>query len=88
MDTPEQIRTGRHKHGARAMLLADPQLEVTARYNLVNHRGVTPSGIRHLPIPTTILVDAGGIVRWIDQAADYAVRSEPERVLNALRMLD
>jgi len=85
MDTPEQLRAGRHKHGARIKLLADPKLSVTARYNLVNHRGITPSGIRKLPIPTTILVDAHGTVRWIDQATDYAVRSHPERVLDAIR---
>ena len=38
-----------------------------------------------LPIPTTILVDADGIVRWIDQATDYMRRSDPERVLAAIR---
>ena len=32
----------------------------------------------------TLLVDAGGVVRWIDQSTDYQVRSNPERVLGAL----
>jgi peroxiredoxin len=83
-DTPEQIRAGRTKHGARVMLLADPELAVTARYGLVNEKALSPSGRRPLPIPTTILVDAAGIVRWIDQAADYQVRSHPSRVLEAI----
>jgi peroxiredoxin len=84
-DTPEQIRAGRAKHGARVTLLADPELAVTKQYGLLNRKGLAPGGIRHLPIPTTILVDAAGIVRWLDQASDYQVRSHPDRVLAAVR---
>ena len=84
-ETPEQIRAGRAKHGAQITLLADPDLAVTKQYGLVNHRGLAPNGIRQLPIPTTLLVDATGLVRWIDQATDYQVRSQPERVLAAIR---
>jgi peroxiredoxin len=84
-DTPEQIRAGRAKHGARVTLLADPDLAVTTQYGLVNRRGLAPGGLRRLPIPTTLLVDAAGSVRWIDQATDYQVRSQPERVLAAIR---
>jgi peroxiredoxin len=83
-DTPEQIRKGRAKHGARAILLSDPQLEVTDRYNLRNERNVTPRGWTAMPIPTTFLVDASGSVRWIDQARDYQQRSDPDRVLDAI----
>ena len=86
-DTPEQIRAGRAKHGVRATLLADPELAVTTQYGLLNRTGLTPSGLRRLPIPTTILVDAAGVVRWIDQATDYQVRSHPERVLAAIRRM-
>jgi peroxiredoxin len=84
-DTPEQIRAGRAKHGAKVTLLADPELAVTKQLGLLNRKGLAPGGIRHLPIPTTILVDADGVVRWIDQASDYAVRSHPDRVLAAIR---
>lgn len=84
-DTPEQIRAGRAKHGAHVTLLADPDLAVTRQYGLPNRKGLSPSGLRVLPIPTTILVDAAGVVRWIDQATDYQVRSHPERVLAAIR---
>jgi peroxiredoxin len=84
-DTPEQIRAGRTKHGAQVTLLADPDLVVTTQYGLLNRKGLAPSGLRRLPIPTTLLVDAEGVVRWIDQATDYAVRSHPERVLAAIR---
>ena len=84
-DTPEQIRAGRAKHGAKVTLLADPQLAVTRQYGLVNRRGPGRGGLPRLPIPTTILVDHEGVVRWIDQARDYQVRSHPDRVLAAIR---
>lgn len=89
-DTPEQIRAGRAKHGARAVMLSDAQLAVTDLYNLRNPTNFAPGkhgglpGFRALPIPTTILADADGVVRWIDQSTDYQVRSDPERVRAAL----
>ena len=88
-DTPEQIRAGRAKHGVKAILLSDPELAVTDLYGLRNPRNFAPGkngvpGFRALPIPTTILVDAHGMVRWIDQSTDYQVRSSPERVRAAL----
>lgn len=86
-DSAEQIRRGRAKHGLRATMLPDPALVITDRYNLRNPKNFAPKPgiIIPLPIPTTILVDAGGIVRWIDQASDYMHRSDPERVLSAIR---
>jgi len=93
IDSPEQIRAGRAKHGLRAVMLSDESLAVTDLYNLRNPRAVAPSAqgvptLRDLPIPTTILVDASGSVRWIDQSTDYQVRSDPERVRAALAALD
>jgi peroxiredoxin len=86
-DTREQIRKGRTKHGLRAVMLADPELAITDRFGLRNPRNFAPKPglIVPLPIPTTILVDAGGIVRWIDRSTDYQVRSDPERVRAAIR---
>jgi peroxiredoxin len=84
-DTPAQIRKGRAKHGVRATMLADSDLQVAERYNLINPRNLSPTGIGPLHIPTTFLVDAQGLVRWIDQAEDYQIRSDPDRVLGAIR---
>jgi peroxiredoxin len=90
IDSPAQIRAGRAKHGARALMLSDESLAVTDLYNLRNPTNFAPGkdgglpAFRGLPIPTTILVDAQGAVRWIDQSTDYQVRSDPERVRAAL----
>jgi peroxiredoxin len=83
-DTPEQIAKQRGGHGAKAIMLSDADLAVTDRFNLRNPKNLAPGGIRPMPIPTTILVDADGIVRWIDQSTDYQSRSDPARVLAAI----
>ena len=57
---------------------------MTDKLNLRNPVNLSPKGIGGLPIPTTILVDAEGKVRWIDQTDDYMLRSEPDRVLAAI----
>lgn len=86
-DNAEQIRKGRHRHGLDAIMLADPDLAITDRYNLRNPKSFAPKPglVIPLPIPTTVLVDADGIVRWIDQSTDYMQRSEPARVMEAIR---
>ena len=90
-DKPAEIAAGRGKHGLHATMLSDADLAVTDLYGLRNRRSFAPGRdralpeVRPLPIPTTVLVDAKGIVRWIDQSADFQVRSDPERVLAALR---
>ena len=85
-DTPSQIKRGRAKHGLRGIMLSDADLSVTDRFNLRHERGIAPKPgmVASMPIPTTILVDAGGKVRWIDQAENYQKRSHPERVRAAL----
>ena len=84
-DSPAQTSEGMAKHGAQATMLADPDLAVTRILGLENTAPkMKPPGVAGLPIPTTILVDSDHVVRWIDQADDYQVRSAPERVRAAL----
>ena len=85
-DTPKQTAAGMAKHGAKAVMLSDHDLSVTRLLGLENTAPkIKPPGVAGLPVPTTILADADGIVRWIDQATDYQVRSDPDRVLAALK---
>ncbi len=87
-DTPKQTAEGMSKHGARAIMLSDSDLSVTRKYGIENTAfQMKPPHVKGLPIPTTILVDAQGNVSWIDQADDYQVRSQPDRVLAALKEL-
>jgi len=40
-----------------------------------------------LPVPTRLLLDQAGTVRFVDSDPDYTSRSEPEETLKALRAL-
>jgi peroxiredoxin len=85
-DSTEEIRAGRAKHGAQALMLSDADLAVTTLFNLINgNLNITPKGTRPMPIPTSILVDAESRVRWIDQSKDYQVRTNKTRVLAAIQ---
>lgn len=85
VDTPEQIAKARGKHGLMGTFLADPELTITDSFGLRNlNTAVRPPGLPGLPIPTTLMIDSNGIVRWKDQSADYMQRSDPDYVRAAL----
>ena len=41
-------------------------------------------GTTALPMPTVVIADADGVIRWIDVHLDYTTRAEPGQVLQAL----
>jgi peroxiredoxin len=41
-----------------------------------------------LPMPTTLILDADHLLRWIDVHPDYSTRTEPEQILTALDQTD
>ena len=45
---------------------------------------VNADGTTGLPMPTVIIADAAGTIRWIDVHRDYTTRTEPEQVLQAI----
>jgi peroxiredoxin len=45
---------------------------------------VNADGGRTLPMPTVVIVDAAGIIRWIDVHPNYATRSEVTDILAAV----
>jgi len=63
--------------GARAA-----QLQLGLDLTKVNADGTTT-----LPMPTVIIVDSAGVVRWIDVHADYTSRTEPDQVLRAIAQI-
>ncbi len=48
---------------------------------------VNVDGSTTLPMPTVLVVDAGGIVRFVDVHADYTTRTEVADILAAVRAL-
>ncbi len=81
-DTPEEIARGRHRHGLKATMLSDPELLVTDKFGLRN-QGVhitVPGKAPALPVPTSLLVDAGGTVVWMDQSEHYQQRADLDKV--------
>jgi hypothetical protein len=48
---------------------------------------VNADGATTLPMPTVIIVDSAGVVRWIDVHADYTSRAEPDQVLRAIAQI-
>jgi len=66
-------------------MLSDAGLAVTDRYGLRNQKFQSGPPGRPQPVPTSILSDANGVIRWIDQSETYQLRSAPDVVLTALR---
>ncbi len=47
--------------------------------------GLAPFKFEAMAIPTTLLIDEAGIIRWIDQSEDIRIRSSGERVMDAAK---
>ncbi|HTV73841.1 MAG TPA: peroxiredoxin-like family protein [Candidatus Acidoferrales bacterium] len=41
-------------------------------------------GTDAVPMPTVVIVDAAGFIRWIDVHPDYSTRTEPQQILAAV----
>jgi peroxiredoxin len=86
-DRVDELRDFQSKVGLEMTLLADPHNQVIRRYNLQN-RNFTPrrGPFRELVIPTTLLIDDRGIVRWMDQATDFRIRRPAQEVMARIDM--
>jgi peroxiredoxin len=47
--------------------------------------GLAPFSFSAMAIPTTLLIDETGTIRWVDQTDDYRLRSNNERILDAVK---
>ena len=82
VDSPEVNRALRERVGAGYTFLSDPDATVLGQLN-IRHHTPNPSG-KDIAIPTQILVDKTGIVRWIYQTSNYRIRARPETILAVL----
>jgi peroxiredoxin len=99
-DTVEEAAIHKNRDQLSLKLLSDSNLDVIRQYGVEHHKalnfktgkfmvftiplGFTPS-FKTMAIPTTLLLDENGIIKWIDQADDYRIRSNSDRVLEAVK---
>ncbi len=98
-DDAPTARVHRERDGLSFSLLSDPDLTVIKRFGLLHEGAVEfrtfflagnfplgwPTGFKQMAIPTTLLLDEEGVVRWIDQADDYRLRGDHTRTEKALK---
>ena len=79
-------------------LLTDPNLIIIKQFGLLHEGAIEfrtwflaghfpmgyPTGFKQMAIPTTLILDEEGVVRWIDQADDYRIRGDQARTEQAL----
>jgi peroxiredoxin len=98
-DSVETAAIHKQRDGLSMPLLADPELNVIRKYGLEHHKAIEVSkgmismlgihgglvaSIKTMAIPTSLLIDEEGVIRWIDQTDDYRIRSHNERILEAV----
>jgi peroxiredoxin len=98
-DNVEAAATHKVRDRISMQLLADPMLKVIRQYGVEHDKAIEVStgkmnlfgihlammpSIKSMAIPTTLLIDEEGIVRWIDQTDDYRLRSHNERILQVV----
>ncbi len=69
----------------RRQFLSDSQRKVLDLYNIRHDGALTTHGFDSIAIPTNILVDRQGIVRWIWQSPNYRVRLSEAEIVEAVR---
>ena len=82
VDSPEANRALRERVGAGYTFLSDPDATVLGQLN-IRHHTPNPTG-KDIAVPTQILVDKTGTVRWIYQTSNYRIRARPETILAVL----
>jgi peroxiredoxin len=97
---PDGSLTVREKHDLSFTVLSDPGNQLAEALGIltaptgeasaahlaigVDVPAANSDGTHGLPMPTTVIVDAGGAVRWIDVHPDYMTRSEVDDILAAV----
>jgi peroxiredoxin len=98
--TPDGSLTMQEKHELGFPVLSDPGNRIAAALGILTGPSddvraaqsalgldltvVNADGTTGLPMPTVVVLDAEGILRWIDVHPDYTTRTEPSDVLAAV----
>lgn len=99
-DTVEEAAIQKVRDNLNLKLLSDASLAVIRQYGVEHHKslgfstntftiGSIPLSLKPsfktMAIPTSLLIDENGIIVWIDQADDYRIRSDGDRVFQAVK---
>jgi len=97
---PDEALSLQEKNELAFPVLSDPGNQIAAALGVLTafgdaaHEALTPVGIdvpasnadgtSGIPMPTVVLVDAAGAIRWIDVHNDYTTRTETAEILGHL----
>jgi peroxiredoxin len=67
-------------------VLTEPTPEVLAAQRTLGLKltEVNADGTHSLPLPTVAIIDAAGVIRWIDVHPNYATRTEVNAIITAV----
>lgn len=85
VDPPAASRRLKERLKSRVTFLADPEGVLLDGIG-IRHRGGRDDGA-DIAYPTAMLVDAGGVVRWIFQSDTYLERARAEEIFAAIAEL-
>ena len=85
VDPPEASRRLKERLGSDFTFLSDPEGRLLDALG-IRHRGDRNDGV-DIAYPTAMLVDAGGVVRWIFQSDTYRERARAEEIFAAIAAL-
>jgi peroxiredoxin len=85
VDPPEVSRRLKQRLKSRFSFLSDPEGALLDAIG-IRHRGGRNDGA-DIAYPTAMLVDEGGVVRWIFHSESYLGRARPEQIFAAIAEL-
>ncbi len=85
IDPPEVSRRLKRRLESRFTFLADPEGVLLDGLG-IRHRGGRNDGV-DIAFPTAVLVDAGGVVRWIYHSGSIRERARAEEIFAAISAL-
>jgi peroxiredoxin len=93
----------REKHDLQFAVLSDPGNELARAAGILTAPSeearamqlelgldlaeINADGTTRVPMPTTVILDPDGTVKWVDVHPDYSTRTEPDVILAALDAL-
>ena len=86
VDPPAKSADLVKQQGYTFPFLSDQKTEVIRRWDLV-HKGAGENG-NDIARPAEFLIDANGVVRWVNLTENYWVRATPEQIFEAAKLVE